>query len=380
MGLERIGEEALSLLKNKTLGGVSKESAIEAINKVVEAAQKEIGKVQAEVAQFKGKTAEEMAALTTAKDSLSLRLKNVKKGRTVKTELPNGNTKTRQVNQNGTVMEKIVSPNGNLIEAKVELLSGEVRHTKYNPKTNKPVSTYSDTTGKQVLIKYDDTGKSITSQKVNNKKVESDKPFIVNKVNTEDHNLVYLSDGTIKEYRNNKGKVQIRHWSSDSKVDANSGWIYQGKVINMREETKYYTATKKGNQVEVRYTNEGIEPNSYNNYNPVTSFSYECSYNLDNLKDLKELKKLNIKYADGTRLKFHPESDRFGHKTNNCIITKISKDGTKEVKIIPYERLKIEYGVIKEDMGYYRDGLPVITEHFKLPSMSSYLYGGGIFQ
>ena len=75
MGVERIVNEAASKLTSKTFGGVSKESAMEAIKAAVKAGEEAVAKVTQELQAFKGKTAQEMAELTSKNDRVILQTK-----------------------------------------------------------------------------------------------------------------------------------------------------------------------------------------------------------------------------------------------------------------------------------------------------------------
>src|SRR5574344_1075470 len=81
--IEKILNEASKALKNKTFGGVTNESAWDAIRKALEMAKSETGK---EIEAVKGKSAQEIATMTSQKDSVILTAKNETKAAKAETE------------------------------------------------------------------------------------------------------------------------------------------------------------------------------------------------------------------------------------------------------------------------------------------------------
>lgn len=219
-----IAKNIAQTLKSKAFGGVSKESAeagIElATKKTAELGNETIGKLQREMQELKGKTAKEIADITSQKDAVILQtkkeaqteinkvkeganaaiqsakkaLKEAKASKIIEKILPNGNKLIRKANNNGAVMEKEIAllknKNGEISEhmlnAKVTDLAGNVRKTKYNPLTGKPINTYTDTV-KPRLYEYDSNGKNNTVKDVNIKKLKSTKPTLVTQ--TEPHEI-----------------------------------------------------------------------------------------------------------------------------------------------------------------------------------------------
>ena len=196
-----ITKEAYSALKSKALGGVSKESAqsaiSEAVNKAVRLGEEAVGKVQQEMQALKGKTAKEIADITSqkdiavfsakqeaaeaikkAKDEAAEAIKKAKATKTAEKILPNGNKEIRKVNKNGAVMVKEYNAAGQLLKSNVTTLDGSIRRTSYNPITGKPVKTFTNTSGEDMLIEYQDAGKT-KMIRVNNKKVKPQKPTLV---------------------------------------------------------------------------------------------------------------------------------------------------------------------------------------------------------
>lgn len=219
-----IAKNIAQTLKSKAFGGVSKESAeagIElATKKTAELGNETIGKLQREMQELKGKTAKEIADITSQKDAVILQtkkeaqteinkvkeganaaiqsakkaLKEAKASKIIEKILPNGNKLIRKANNNGAVMEKEIvllkNKNGEISEhmlnAKVTDLAGNVRKTKYNPLTGKPINTYTDTV-KPRLYEYNSKGETTAIKDVNIKKVKPEKPTLVTQ--TEPHEI-----------------------------------------------------------------------------------------------------------------------------------------------------------------------------------------------
>lgn len=204
-----IVKSASQTLKSKVLGGVSKESAEDAIKLAAEKmetlANQSIGAAQMELLALRNKTAQEIANITSQKDEVILQTKaqaqkeiaNVKEeanaaikqskaSKLFEKILPNGNKLIRKHNKNGAVLEKelvsVKDANGEISEhvlsAKVTNLAGDVRKTKFNPMTEKPISTYTDTV-KPRLYEYNSEGKNTSIKDVNVKKVTPEKPILV---------------------------------------------------------------------------------------------------------------------------------------------------------------------------------------------------------
>lgn len=196
-----IVNSASKKLQSRTLGGVTKESALEALQKGVSQAlengeaaigkvrqetQELLGKAQQELQAFKNKSAQEMAELTSQKDSVILQTKQEAKkqiaaAKSVKQStkvLQNGNTIVRKVNKNGAVMEKEINPSGQTIRASVTTLDGDYRKTTFNPINGKPVKTYTNVNGDK-LVEYSSEGVVKSSEAVNVKKVASAKSELV---------------------------------------------------------------------------------------------------------------------------------------------------------------------------------------------------------
>src|SRR5574344_129563 len=196
--IEKILNEASKALKNKTFGGVTNESAMEAIKKALEMAKSETGK---EIEAVKGKSAQEIATMTSQKDSVILTAKNETMAAKAETEsvknaakaeidavkeeatknikaanrksgklavaekqLKTGNKLIIEANQNGAKMFKEVDAEGNVVRAEVKTLDGRkkvlVDTTKFEKSTVEVKNHY----GKdyEVLTRHYADGKSVS--------------------------------------------------------------------------------------------------------------------------------------------------------------------------------------------------------------------------
>lgn len=198
VNISEIVSTASKSLKNRTLGGVTNESALSAIEVGVKEAVKKgeaavskalregseaIGKVKEELQVFKNKSAQEMAELTSQKDEIILQTKaqakkEARKVKVFEKILPNGNKEIRKANKNGAVMVKEVSADGKNIKTQVTTLEGDYRKTTYNPQNGKPIKTFTNVNGEN-LIEYSAEGVMSSQKAVNVKKVKSLKPTLV---------------------------------------------------------------------------------------------------------------------------------------------------------------------------------------------------------
>ena len=203
MDLAGIINDSSTILTSKTFGGVSKDSALQAIKeaaeKVANAGKEAVGKVQAELDAYRGKTAQEMAELTSQKDTVNLELNDTKEELSknqaelskAKEELKanqrtkehvkvleNGNKEIRKVNKNGALMVKEVNANDQVVKYTVTPLNGSVRRTTFDPVTGKAVKTYTNVGGDK-LIEYDEKGQVKSEKAVNKKTEKQEKPTLV---------------------------------------------------------------------------------------------------------------------------------------------------------------------------------------------------------
>ena len=286
MGVERIVNEAASKLTSKTFGGVSKESAMEAIKAAVKAGEEAVAKVTQELQAFKGKTAQEMAELTSKNDRVILQTKaeaqaaveaaqkqaaeQVKAAKAAarapkvfEKALPNGGKEVRKVNANGTTMVKEYNAEGKLLKSSVTQLDGSIRRTTFDPITGKPVKTYTNIGGDK-LIEYKEGSSSITKA-VNKKKVKAQKPTLVSQTEPKriyksdwGHEGGYeitrtYSDGSkevVKKFTegNNKRTIVTKTDAKDRRIEEKITWEggnYRIERYNPDKRTKEYTESYK---------------------------------------------------------------------------------------------------------------------------------------
>jgi len=213
-------ESAGKLLKKRPLGGVTTESATNAISNAAEsvrtAANEQISAVQRELNQFKYTSAQQIAELTSKKDAVVLQRDNLQseldasksmievlKARLAKAlgiriqeprVLPNGNIEHVKMNKNGAKMTTTTLEDGRKISVEVETAAGK-RKTIYNPVTGKPIKTFTNVRGisrpngkipdertlSDRLMIYDSEGVTKSIENVNIKKIKPQKPSVVSR-------------------------------------------------------------------------------------------------------------------------------------------------------------------------------------------------------
>lgn len=293
MGIEQIVGEAATKLASKTFGGVSKESAMEAIKAAAEkariAGEEAVAKVTQELQAYKGKTVQEMAELTSKNDRIVLQTKNeakaaveaaqkqaaeqVKAAKTAarapkvfEKTLPNGGKEIRKVSANGATMVKEVNANGQTVKVSVTQLDGSIRRTTYNPVTGKPVRTYTNIGGDK-LIEYNEGSSSITKA-VNKKKVKAEKPTLVQQTEPK---RIYNSD-----FGREGGYEVTKTYSDGSKEVVRK--FTEGH--NNRTVTQKTNANGVQTEEKIVWENGGVRINSYNPDKRTSS--HMESYRLDN--------------------------------------------------------------------------------------------------
>ena len=289
MGLERIVGEAASKLTSKTFGGVSKESAMEAIKAAVKAGEEAVAKVTQELQAFKGKTAQEMAELTSKNDRVILQTKaeaqaaveaaqkqaseQVKAAKAAarapkvfEKALPNGGKEVRKVSANGATMVKEYNAEGKLVKYSVTQLDGSIRRTTFDPITGKPVKTYTNIGGDK-LIEYKEGSSSITKA-VNKKKVKAEKPTLVSQTEPK---RIYNSDW------GHEGGYEVTRTYSDGSKE-----VVQKFTEGNNNRTVVRKTNAKGTQTKEKIT---WEDGNYrlNRYNPEKRTSENTeSYDIGN--------------------------------------------------------------------------------------------------
>lgn len=341
--ISKITTEAYSALKNKALGGVSKDSAQSAIEaavkKAVQLGEEAVGRVQQEMQALQGKTAREIADITSQKDAFVYQtqqkaakeiaevqqkaaeaVKQARAPRTAERLLPNGHKEVRKVNKNGAVMVKEYNEAGQLLKSNVTTLDGAIRRTSYNPVDGKPVKTFTNTTGKDMLIEYPANG-NIKMTRVNNKKVKPQKPTIVSQ------SQPYFSENKMYGYSGEQGRAIDRFYSDGSKET----------II------RYYTRNNELKRtVSVSYDANGnlmADKILFHDSNAVREHIYK-----DGKVIAKE--KYDMVAADGTVIGGHKlyTETVFDPNTNSRVIVKSKRTIGSETTT---------YKAIKDEFGFY---------------------------
>lgn len=257
INIQKIATESAATLKGKMMGGVSKESAVDAItgaatrvaNLMTEEAKIAQRNFQTSIEQLRNTHAQEIAskdsfirgqvnklsqteaALTTSQQENATlsqqvarfgdRIKRVLTFKKIKTN-PDGSEVFAKANLNGTKAEKTVNSQGKVVQVNVEQLDGSVRRTTYNPETGKPVRTYTNTGKEPVEILYDQYGRHSAIRTVNVKKTVAPKPTPVGspQILRDDQNVrqiqTTMSDGSIKKVmvlKSNGEVIEAQHQS-----------------------------------------------------------------------------------------------------------------------------------------------------------------------
>ena len=341
-----ITKEAYSALKSKALGGVSKESAqnaiSEAVNKAVRLGEEAVGKVQQEMYALRNKTAQEIAEMTSQKDAFVFQAKQdavqqiqqakqeaaeaVKKAKATKSAermLPNGHKEVRSVNKNGAVMVKEYNEAGQLLKSNVTTLDGAFRRTSYDPVNKTPLKTVTNTSGKDLMIEYKEYGQHKISQ-VNNKKVKPQKPTLVSQTRPE-----YTQTGWSGE----RGMKFDRIYSDGSKETITRVTNSDGSRV---ERTELVRFDKDGNKV-------------YDKTNWATNATREHIYKGDKIISKESYIKGGETYKMETETIYDPNTG------NRVIVKAIKSDNT----------CTTSYNVIKDEFGFYTGNYEAKTTYPK---------------
>ena len=243
--LINMAETAAKGLEKSMLGGIKKESAVKAIKEVAEEGSRQVSELtqtvssqsarittlsdevktaqqrlnvanaslnytQTELATKNKALTETTEQLTKSKSDLA-EAKKIKKGETV---LEDGSVQEIKVNKNGTRMKKIKAANGNLKSVEVEQLDGSKRLTEYDSLSGKRVNTKTNTTGEEVNIDYDLSGKTA---KVSTK--AEPKPELLKR--TKEGSKIYeeYSDGSkVVRSQVDVGKSQLEKFDKSGKL------------------------------------------------------------------------------------------------------------------------------------------------------------------
>lgn len=354
------------LLKQRTLGGVNADSAANAIKNAAEGMAKKanelLGSTQKEIESLRSQnnlSAQKIAELTSQKDKFELSSKaaqeeiNTLKSREFKIKqgkpktLPNGNIETIKINKNGARMTTETLPDGRKVSVTVETIDGDIRKTTFNPATGKPIKTFTNTNGKDLIIEYDADGKFKKLKEVNNKKVRVKEPTVVSREILETKNSITkaqktYSDGSyeILEYNaSNNSPISANLYNKDNKLLKNTAYDTQ---LHTRFETVYNAETGRVAQ-KVGYFKNGIK---------ITD---KC----DKLGNT--IKRTEI-YPDGFKREIIAEANEFG--TYNVDNPKIDITYPKTAKI---KKAKIKFRkqfYPETETLQLRDGTTVILSDF----------------
>ena len=232
---------AKQIYRSKAFGGISEESANNAISNIVDnikyMAEEAVSTVQRELDCFKGKTAREMADLTSQRDEFIQKAQKeaerannaeakIQQGMKSKVGKPkvleNGNIEYKKVNKNGATLTVEKTPDGKLIRVKGEDIDGNLRETTFNTETGKRVKTFTNVNGDKVYDYEHNVVKELNRVKSQTPKMLSEE--IVKK--DLGHNIMQLkrsySDGSV-EYVFYDMKAQIE--TSSRKLDKHGNFI-----------------------------------------------------------------------------------------------------------------------------------------------------------
>ena len=367
--MSKIANKAAAELKSKALGGVSKESAVnaiqhgvaealkkgeEAVAEAVRAGQEAVGRVQKELAEVRGKTAQEIADLTSQKDEVVLKAKEeLKKAKAVKTfekVLPNGNKEIRKVNRNGAVMVREVTPEGKNVRTSVTTLEGDYRKTTYNAATGKPMTTFTNVNGDK-LIKYNAEGRAVSEKNVNVIKTKPQKPQLQKtEILKEDSQYAEIrktfTDGS---YTNISYSKYREHPVFEKTYDKNGKLIVETKYSFGHYDGEVYKETKKFNP-ETGKISERI--------NVSDKFERKVKYN-----EKLQAVEVTIDYRNGFKQNLKVVPDEYGminQDKASSIITYPKESKIKTSKITKYDK----YNVPEEEVLSMKDGSKVVLKDF----------------
>ena len=367
--MSKIANKAATELKSKALGGVSKESAVDAIQhgvaealkkgeeavaEAVRAGQEAVGRVQKELAEVKGKTAQEIADLTSQKDEVVLKAKEeLKKAKAVKTfekVLPNGNKEIRKVNKNGAVMVREVTPEGKNVRTSVTTLEGDYRKTTYNAATGKPMTTFTNVNGDK-LIKYNAEGRAVSEKNVNVIKTKPQKPQLQKtEILKEDSQIAEIrktfTDGS---YTNISYSKFRKNPVFEKTYDKNGKLIVETQYSFGRYEGEVYKETKKFNPETGKITER---------LNVSDKLERKVKYN-----ENQQAVEVTIDYRNGFKQNLKVVPDEYGminQDNARSIITYPKESKIKTSKITKYDK----YNVPEEEVLSMKDGSKVVLKSF----------------
>ena len=405
--INKLQTKAACYLQNRTLGGVTKESATTAIEVAVkdslEIGEQAAAKIERQMANevenknVLKKTLENRVSILEdqlkeahknfdeAMSQAKAKIRDIRKPKTITKTLENGNTQTRKVNLNGATMVHEVTPGGKAVKTEVTLLDGSKRRTTYNPTTGKPMKTFTNV-NEDKIIKYDHEGKSIKQKAVNVKKVVTENPKMLVQDILEDKNGVAIikrsfSDGSYEiinysKYRkapmlekrfNANGTLKSEtqsHFNSDGLLFKDTKVYEDGKIVEKIVDTNKFKKI-------TRYSDENCITEQIHEYPSghkkiVKSTKDEYGFVNEANRTVKhiypktsKIKESKIIFSDNytptiERLKMRDGSTIELSKINNdyfpCKVEVISKDGStklienrQEIKTLIDDIGKVQY-------------------------------------
>ena len=367
--IKNVVQSAENGLKKKALGGFTPESTKEALQKVADGvkqlADNAIGAVQRELQAYKGKSAQEMAELTSKKDAVILNKdkqiaevkenakQQIKAAKAVKTgkpkTLPNGNIETLKVNKNGARMTTETTPDGRKVSVSVETIDGDIRKTKYDPVSGKPVKTFTNINGDKT-IEY---GEYETKVKDVNVKKSKTKPTIVNRVQEKDkstgENVIRqtYSDGSYKiaHPRNQYGSVIVESFSPDKKLTERVTTWDEAQRIEKFSDNKY-TCIEKNEYFETTQ----VQKKDSTGRDFISSYKNVSKKNGITEKFNRDVDEFGVVKPDYKELKYYPKNSKVAYSERGVRVN--DQDGRKQLS--------------KQEIYHMKDGSKYIV-HYNPP-------------
>ena len=351
-----ISSRAQQSLVKRTLGGITQESAVNAIEKATNEAilegNKRIGSLEMQVRDYNSaisvlqekvkKEKIQSEELQSKLDDLNKRLASSHAIKTGKPRiLPNGHIETIRVNRNGFRETTETLADGRKVSKKFETIDGDILKITYNPATGKPLKTFSNING-DTLTEYN--GDKQTTKPVNNKKVAPKKPEII------------ATEMLRDESNRSNGLSVIRKSYSDGSYDMVTYSHFRQSPIS---ETKINKDGKEVQKTEYRFFNDCKTATTQiygtENHRPTavnTKYIYDKLHKSEGIHILEEKKLLDnsnniymkvVKYDNGLTQIIKAEKDENG----------IYNLSNPSMKIIYPKDSKIKYGKISYYSQFY---------------------------
>ncbi|MBR1424807.1 hypothetical protein IJ579_04510 [bacterium] len=360
------------LLERRTLGGVTSDSATNAIEtgirNIANKANEILGNAQREILQLRQQaelTAQKIAELTTEKDSVTIRATSLeeklaqaeKQIKEIKTQkfgikvgkprtLPNGNIETIKINKNGTRMTTETLPDGRKVSVTVETLDGLKRKTFYNPSTGKPIRTFTNVDGDR-NIRYDAEGIATSNKRINVKKAKQKPTVVANEVLSIEKGIVTtkktFSDGSYEILKINdfsKQPINRQLFNGEKKLIEEAEYKYMDEKI--------YTTLKKYDP-ETGKLKSILEETDFGTYK--TSIEKKVTERRETYEEIRKTK-------DGLTQIVRAKVDEFGNVDASNTTVKIIYPKTSKIKSSDIEFIS-RYFPEKETL-HMRDGSTVV--------------------